>query len=348
MNIILGLLDYLSIAIAAVFLLFLLKKKVKKRQDFFLLILIALIIAGIWVEQMDYAFLSATIFYSISNLIQIAIGVMSLFYLEALLRPSKKHQVLLHAIIPLINVAVLLISLGLGWDDDTYYESVLFFIQLFANFIAVVLYGILCLMIYSKSNWAKRGKPTKKIEWARVLVVNYFIYAFFSFSYFLIYAIADDNQWIWLIECLVTVGILSILLQKGFQLGIISLRETAEDLNKEDQWENLFKKLDLEIRTKGLFKNPLLKIDDLAQLMSTNVKYISSAVNSIYGNSVTNYLNDLRLDLFKSELLNRNNEILTIDAIATNCGFNSKSSANRYFKIKEGVTPSEYRSQHRN
>ncbi|PWL27038.1 MAG: hypothetical protein DCO96_11910 [Fluviicola sp. XM-24bin1] len=52
-------------------------------------------------------------------------------------------------------------------------------------------------------------------------------------------------------------------------------------------------------------------------------------------------MNDLRLEHFKIKL--RENTHINLFALAEECGFSSKSSFNRYFKMQEGITPSEYR-----
>lgn len=77
--------------------------------------------------------------------------------------------------------------------------------------------------------------------------------------------------------------------------------------------------------------------------MSTNSKYISKAVNLGAGESVTNYLNDICLDRFKALVKDESNAHLNIYALAEECGFSSNSSFNRFFKLRENITPSEYK-----
>jgi len=49
--------------------------------------------------------------------------------------------------------------------------------------------------------------------------------------------------------------------------------------------------------------------------------------------------------LYALDLINTNQGKLKIESLAYSCGFNSKTSFNKYFKEKTGFTPSEYQLQ---
>lgn len=56
----------------------------------------------------------------------------------------------------------------------------------------------------------------------------------------------------------------------------------------------------------------------------------------------TEYINRLRIDLFKEEVIKPESRDLKISAIAENCGFGSRSSFYRIFREFEHTTPSQY------
>jgi AraC-like DNA-binding protein len=54
------------------------------------------------------------------------------------------------------------------------------------------------------------------------------------------------------------------------------------------------------------------------------------------------FVNRYRLEEFKKLASDPKNRQFTMLALAFDCGFNSKSSFNRYFKKATGQTPSQY------
>ena len=65
-------------------------------------------------------------------------------------------------------------------------------------------------------------------------------------------------------------------------------------------------------------------------------------INEREGKKFYDYVNGLRVDEFKRVVRVPGSEKLTLFALAQQCGFNSKSSFNRYFKKVTGQSPSEY------
>ncbi|PLX12240.1 MAG: hypothetical protein C0597_13735 [Marinilabiliales bacterium] len=56
-------------------------------------------------------------------------------------------------------------------------------------------------------------------------------------------------------------------------------------------------------------------------------------------------MNQYRIEEFKRLASSPKNHQFTLLSLAYECGFNSKSSFNRYFKKSTGVTPSQYFAQ---
>lgn len=83
----------------------------------------------------------------------------------------------------------------------------------------------------------------------------------------------------------------------------------------------------------------------LEQLVAdTNIpRYTLSAfINREYGMGFREFLNRYRVDYFKANLNNTDWKNFTLEAIAEQCGFNSRSSFIKNFKEITGQTPSEY------
>ncbi|MBB1138876.1 helix-turn-helix domain-containing protein [Myroides sp. WP-1] len=84
-------------------------------------------------------------------------------------------------------------------------------------------------------------------------------------------------------------------------------------------------------------------LEDLAGAVSLNKQEVSAVINHQLNSSFYHMVAQYRILHAKELLQERNN--LTIEAIVEECGFSSKSTFNKYFKLFVGKTPSVYRSQ---
>ncbi len=94
-----------------------------------------------------------------------------------------------------------------------------------------------------------------------------------------------------------------------------------------------------------LFLNQALTLSNLANHVALTDKKISTFINQELNTNFYELINKYRLAAFKKELAKTENQHLTIWGIASQCGFNSKTSFNRIFKKQTGLTPSQYQKQ---
>ena len=90
------------------------------------------------------------------------------------------------------------------------------------------------------------------------------------------------------------------------------------------------------------FKNGELTLADLAKMLEVHPNYLSQAINEKEHKNFFNYINTLRTAEFIRLAALPENRKFTLIALAYDCGFNSKSTFNKYFKSHTGQTPSEY------
>lgn len=100
-------------------------------------------------------------------------------------------------------------------------------------------------------------------------------------------------------------------------------------------------KLDAIIKEKELFKNPDLKLADVANQLNVLPHYLSQFLNDNLGKSFSLFTNEYRIREAK-RLLETENKY-TIEAIGYECGFNSKSTFYTTFKKITGSTPANYK-----
>lgn len=96
---------------------------------------------------------------------------------------------------------------------------------------------------------------------------------------------------------------------------------------------------------KMLYKNMNLTLKDLAKEINVYPHYLTQTLNTVMGHNFYDFVNYYRVEEAKCQLLKLENENLTILAIGYESGFNSKSSFNRIFKMKTGMSPSAYKKQ---
>lgn len=103
-------------------------------------------------------------------------------------------------------------------------------------------------------------------------------------------------------------------------------------------------KITLYFEYTNAFLDPNVTIEFLSKELSIPKHYFSQLFNIYFEKSFHNFLAEYRI-LHALDLINTNQGKLKIESLAYSCGFNSKTSFNKYFKEKTGLTPSEYQLQ---
>jgi AraC-like DNA-binding protein len=119
---------------------------------------------------------------------------------------------------------------------------------------------------------------------------------------------------------------------------VISLNENVKEIDKTKV--EMIKKYMTEAQP---FQNSRLTLNDLAQQLQISPKQLSQIINTQIGQSFIEFVNSYRLDMAKNRFLNPKDDKETILEIMYEVGFNSKSSFNTLFKVKFGMTPSQFK-----
>ena len=98
-------------------------------------------------------------------------------------------------------------------------------------------------------------------------------------------------------------------------------------------------KLELWIEKRG-YCNENTNLERLALEIGTNRSYLSSYINTRYRVSFSEWVNDMRISYAKT-LMDRHPE-MTIEDVATQCGYSTASYFSRRFKACEGISPSRW------
>ena len=109
--------------------------------------------------------------------------------------------------------------------------------------------------------------------------------------------------------------------------------------------DELHRNLTALMEREKLFKESELTLANLAERLNTIPNYLSQIINEREGKNFFDFINTLRIEEFKKAVTDPANQKFSFLGLAFDCGFNSKSSFNKYFKKITGLSPTEYLKQ---
>ena len=118
---------------------------------------------------------------------------------------------------------------------------------------------------------------------------------------------------------------------------------TKARINENDV-NAISKKLSHLFTEKDLYKNPQLKLKDIATEIDVTSHMLSEYLNNNLGKSFSIFINEFRVE--EAAKMLQENDQLTLEAIGQDCGFKSNSTFYTAFKRKYHVTPSQYKKIH--
>ena len=110
----------------------------------------------------------------------------------------------------------------------------------------------------------------------------------------------------------------------------------------EEQSQQLHQSLRELMEAEAPYRKSDLSISDLATMLSVHPNYLSQIINERERKNFYDFINTYRIEEFKRMIALPRYQQHTLLSLAFDCGFNSKSSFNRYFKKTTGKTPSDY------
>ena len=110
----------------------------------------------------------------------------------------------------------------------------------------------------------------------------------------------------------------------------------------DEECRRILKKIDTLMKDKSPYRNPNLKLRDLAQMSDTTTHSLSFIFNQYLKKSFYDYINEYRVKEFKRMVKEGDISKYTLSTLAEKCGFSSRASFFRHFKNITGETPAEY------
>ena len=107
--------------------------------------------------------------------------------------------------------------------------------------------------------------------------------------------------------------------------------------------ENLKTRIIAIMSEEEIFCKQGFSLNELSQLCESNPKYVSQVINEKLDKTFPQYLNETRIKVARSRMLDYDNYgNLTLEAIASSVGYNSRTAFSRTFKQITGLTPTEF------
>lgn len=125
-----------------------------------------------------------------------------------------------------------------------------------------------------------------------------------------------------------------------------TIEEAGEGNIPAQGWQH-YQALQTCLANDRCYRQPDLKVGDLAALLGLSPGYVSRLVNVHAGMGFNDLINRYRVEEILERLNAQEHRQKTIQAIAEECGFRAKSTFHAAFRKQTGVTPSEWlRRQH--
>ena len=120
-----------------------------------------------------------------------------------------------------------------------------------------------------------------------------------------------------------------------------NLKYEKSGLN-ENKASEIYTNLKDLMEEKSFFKNEELTLVELSKILDAHPNHLSQVINEMEGKNFYNYINALRIEEFIKIASLPENKKYTMISLAYDCGFSTKSTFNKHFKLQTGKTPTGF------
>jgi AraC-like DNA-binding protein len=156
-----------------------------------------------------------------------------------------------------------------------------------------------------------------------------------------------DNKSLLIIPSIIFTLVFFVIGYFGNQIVPVKIPDKCEAVDNSifDQKtkRELKEKLLSLFNDKKVFKNPSLELCDVSESVASDCSNISKLINEEFKVNFCDFVNQYRISLAKSMILDDSNDKLKLSDIAREAGFSSEESLVRVFKEYEGMTPLKFK-----
>jgi len=269
------------------------------------------------------------------------IGPFLYYYVKSAIGSTKSLKKEATLVITVLAGFSLVVNVLFSWSSYPHLWNTFIKVIYLQWLLFVVLTGVL-LFLYREKWFLKSKNRPFKIWLLSIYLGNLMICLAFNLGSYTSYIVGA------LSFSFVFYALILLLLFHKRRDELIFLEMKKYQSNKLDPAEAklIGEQLKKVIEDNDLFLDSNLSLQKIGGILKVPTVKISQTLNEYCGANFNDYVNTYRISAAK-EMILRQNSSYTFDAIAMDCGFNSKSTFYTAFKKHTGMTPSQFRSQPR-
>lgn len=272
----------------------------------------------------------------------------------------KKHYLLF---VPFMMVTIVLVFLNSTETNRLFLENSYEILDAFSIialflFSVIIFYFIIKMLFTHKKNVLKlhSNKQGVNLNWLYNLILIFplllIIHLVFELSSEEDYIVYFSNFMLFIIlfysgyHILQQREVFDLTPRQKFQFVNEPLQKVSfqkEELIDKNLVLEIAYKLEKLMKEEQPFLNKNLSLTTLSDKLNTRTHILSFVINTNYNVNFYTYVNKFRLDYCKSLLENPKKQHLSMEGVAYESGFGSKSTFNTLFKKHIGITPTQYK-----
>jgi AraC-like DNA-binding protein len=280
-------------------------------------------------------------YFHSSFLLGLGPSIYFFYKFQLLQQPVFRKKDLKHFIPVLFEFVFVLLSTDIFLVEN--YDFIYIYEQILAQ-ISFLLYSIFSFRMIAKYEF-KFGQDKKSI-WLKILqFIHYFglsIWVGYVAVNLIFFAGSLEIYYFYPLYFYSSIAIYTIVYLYIFASEYICFERRLFSKNDLEKSAEIIKKA---LEKEKLFLTKNLKISEFSKKIKLSKNEISTAINQKYNKNFSDFLNEYRVNEAKKMLVSSNISSYTIESIAKNCGFSSRSNFNLVFKKSVGLTPSEFIQQ---
>ena len=309
-------------------------------------------VAGIYAQNADAYF--KPIYYSF------AFGPLIYFYVRSITNSAFKFKPIyfLH-FIPVLLQACLYWFLNFQsyafkrWYWQEVHLPYTYRVEFDGTFISLAIYLIFSIALirkyqaWLKENFSESSKIT--LNWLKIILVLLLI---LCVQWFVEVILRDfyGNYYQYNFSVIILGLLTMVLAVRAFlqdNLSHIQFSPTtnSDEVLKPQIQQTILKAIKSRMETSKDFLDPTLNLKTFAQNLGMPKRIVSEHLNHGLNQTFHDFVNKYRVEEVKKKILEDQAQKFTLEAIAYDCGFNSKATFNRTFKKYTGLTPSQFQSK---